>query len=68
MDLSQGVDPKNPANAVLKSLGVPEMLRDALPSTIAQKMTNLTSIARELVLGCFRQSLFSVPSLTWVTW
>ena len=65
-DLSQGADPKNPASAIMKSLGIPDMLRDALPSTIAQKMTNLTSIIRKKV--GFRQPRLSVLYFTWIPW
>lgn len=47
MDVDNLPNPKDPVQKVRNSLGVPEMLEDAIPSSIAQKMMRLV-----LARGC----------------
>lgn len=40
-ELPKQFSPTDPADKIRKSLGLPEQLQDAVPSTVAQKMMNL---------------------------
>ena len=48
--LPKQFSPTDPAEKIKKSLGLPEQLQDAVPSTVAQKMMNLVIIQTTILI------------------